>query len=323
MFDIGGTSIRAGLAREGQPTILSLAQQESAPIASAADPIRALTAALKEVSAPLTSTPSAVVIAVPGPVVNGVVAQLPTLVGGLKLPIDMKGIGMSLWPNARIWICNDLTAAGYELVGQGRKNFCIVTCGSGVGAKIFVEGRPLLGNAGMGGEIGHWRVPGMPPIPCDCGGAGHVGALSSGRGAVNLLQYMAKSDPTAFARSALSELCTAGLMTTSHVVDAFHRNDPWTADALAHSARALGSALALVHLSTATDEFFIMGGFATALGPKWGSLLAQAAADASWDSGLNWNDAITIAEPGIEYGVSGGWHYARHNRPDHTPAEMH
>ena len=61
-------------------------------------------------------------------------------------------------------------------------NIAIVTVGSGVGHKVFLQGLPVAGVNGRGGEIGHLRVDwAADAIRCDCGGSGHVGGLASGR----------------------------------------------------------------------------------------------------------------------------------------------
>src|SRR5207253_5772742 len=109
-----------------------------------------------------------------------------------------------LWPGRPVLAVNDLTAAGARYVDLGHRDFGVLTLGSGVGGKLFVDGRPLLGSAGYGGEIGHWRVPGAPPIACDCGGIGHLSALASGRGIVRLARWRADRDPDGFEASGLA-----------------------------------------------------------------------------------------------------------------------
>ena len=39
--------------------------------------------------------------------------------------------------------------------GKGQQNMIMVTLGTGVGGGIIVDGKPLVGAHGAGGEIGH------------------------------------------------------------------------------------------------------------------------------------------------------------------------
>ena len=101
---------------------------------------------------------------------------------------------------ARCATLNDLSAAGYAYVGRGCGDFCVVTVGSGIGNKVFVDGRPLVGPGGRGGEIGH----GLAHMPADCpGGAVEPGARL-GDGGVGtrrpaLAGRLARACPEAFA----------------------------------------------------------------------------------------------------------------------------
>ncbi|HKF21306.1 MAG TPA: ROK family protein [Candidatus Angelobacter sp.] len=56
-------------------------------------------------------------------------------------------------------------------VGQGVKDLCMLTLGTGVGGGLLVHGRPWHGVAGMAGEVGHMTV--IPDgRPCGCGNRG-------------------------------------------------------------------------------------------------------------------------------------------------------
>lgn len=252
---------------------------------------------------------AAVVLAVPGPVRGGTVDRLPTFLGTrLDQGLDFAALGRRIWPATMIGVCNDLTAAGYHFVGEGFRDFLVVNLGSGVGSKLFVDGRPLLGALGHGGEIGHWRVPGARPLPCECGGEGHLGALASGRGALKLAQTVAEDAPDAFRASAAGRLCEAGgtALTTQTLVKALHLGDPWTKGVLQISATALGGALALCHLMTGTETFFFTGGFAAVCGEPLRQMIWRAAEAGGWPTGLDWRRAVIFSDPEIEHGLTGG-----------------
>ncbi|HWA62002.1 MAG TPA: ROK family protein, partial [Caulobacteraceae bacterium] len=205
VFDLGGTNLRAGAFAPKTGQLLNTARTSSDEVRGVADGAAALEAVLADLGGQvLNRQPAAVGMAVPGPVQDGVASRLPSLFGpAYKGGLDFEALGRRLWDRPT-FACNDLTAAGHGLVAAGHRDFGVLTLGSGVGGKLFVGGRPLLGRAGFGGEIGHWRVPGAPPVACDCGGSGHLSALASGRGIVRLARWRAERDPKGFKASALA-----------------------------------------------------------------------------------------------------------------------
>ena len=66
----------------------------------------------------------------------------------------------------------------------GTSSSLLVAFGTGVGGSFVVDGQPVLGHRHAGGHVGHFASPyaydGGTPIPCVCGGAGHVEAIASG-----------------------------------------------------------------------------------------------------------------------------------------------
>ena len=61
--------------------------------------------------------------------------------------------------------------------GKGRKNIVMVTLGTGVGGGIIIDGKPLVGAHGAGGEIGHLCVNYEETDHCGCGNTGMSGAI--------------------------------------------------------------------------------------------------------------------------------------------------
>src|SRR3990167_7928980 len=55
--------------------------------------------------------------------------------------------------------------------GRGASSLVVLAIGSGVGGGIVLDGRPVRGRHGWGGEIGHFSVKFDGPR-CPCGGAG-------------------------------------------------------------------------------------------------------------------------------------------------------
>jgi predicted NBD/HSP70 family sugar kinase len=77
---------------------------------------------------------------------------------------------------------NDAVLGAYgELIcgaGRGHADFCYVKVGHGIGAGLVVGGRLYRGGVGLGGQVGHARVPDRSDL-CRCGGRGCLEAVVS------------------------------------------------------------------------------------------------------------------------------------------------
>jgi glucokinase len=192
-------------------------------------------------------------------------------------------------------------------------DFCIVTVSSGIGNKVFIQGRPLVGKSGLGGEIGHLRVDFSPDAPqCDCGGIGHLGAIASGRGALKIGRRMADADPGEFSASLLGQrVQRPDKLTNEAIVAAFQSGDPWTAQLIQKVATPLGRTLATIHQGIGIMRFVIVGGFALALGEGYRTELVRSAAECSWSRHQNWDRMIVLGHPDNHSGLIGAGRYAR------------
>ena len=86
--------------------------------------------------------------------------------------------------------------------GKGRKNIVMVTLGTGVGGGIIIDGKPLVGAHGAGGEIGHLCVNYEETDHCGCGNTGCLEQYASATGITRLANIrLAKDD----AKSVLRE----------------------------------------------------------------------------------------------------------------------
>ena len=159
----------------------------------------------------------------------------------------------------------------------GSEDFCVLTIGSGVGHKVFIDGRPQLGAGGRGGEIGHLRVdPGAEALTCDCGERGHLGGIASGRGTERMLRARAARDPEGFRASALGAAVDApSAIDGPAVADAFARSDPWVRSAIAIGLAHLGHGIAAIHLAVGIERFILVGGFAFAMGEPYRRMLVR------------------------------------------------
>lgn len=288
VFDIGGTSIRCAAFRDG--AIGPVGRVPSETVRQAAEPVAALREVLRALGQAAEPSPEFVSLGVPGPVQDGVVHRLPSLLGpAYQGGLDAIALAAEIWPGIAAAAANDLTMAGHLYVARGHRDFGALTLGSGVGGKLFVDGRPLLGRTGFGGEIGHWRFPGGPATPCDCGGVGHLSGMASGRGIARL----------AAAR---------GVATTAEaLVAAYHAGQGQAVAVLEESADALGAAIAAMGLAAGIEAFFLTGGFAVAAGEPYRARVEAAARASAWDQGEPF--AVHLASPGEEPGLLGAGFY--------------
>src|SRR5947209_2482822 len=196
VFDIGGTNVRGAVCDPGSgrpvdstwratPNYLDLPDRNAERLFAAT--VAEMAAAGHELTG--GAPPAAVVVGWPGPVTpDGTALRSPTILGpGLDRPLPVGAAAAEIWPGSRVATLNDLSAAGYAYVGKGCPDFCIVTVGSGIGNKVFVDGRPLVGPGGRGGEIGH----GLAHMAADCPAGvvepgARLGEVASGRGALRL-----------------------------------------------------------------------------------------------------------------------------------------
>ena len=316
-IEVGGTNLRAAIF---DPITMTLADRAHAEAAAFTGRDRAaqseLVRTLHELGAEVLGDRRAdvVSIAYPGPIDgNGVVLAAPTVHGAAaSRPFPLLKECSGVWPHARVLVLNDLTAAGLRYAEEGLEDFCVLTVGSGVGHKVFVDGRPLIGPGGRGGEIGHLRVDDSPgALPCDCGDRGHLGGIASGRGSVQLVRMEAERDDAGFRRSTLGQAVgTPAAVDGPAIAVAFGRADPWVRSAIRTGVEHLGHGIAAIHLSTGVERFVLIGGFAFAMGEEYRRLLVGAVEAACWRIGQDWDDLIGFGIPDDDQGMMGAGLFA-------------
>lgn len=103
-----------------------------------------------------------------------------TISAGLSARLDL--------PQASIRAVNDVHAhalgEAWTGAAAGTASSLLVAFGTGVGGSYVHDGTPVLGHRYVGGHVGHFASPYAchdgRPLPCVCGGAGHVEAIASG-----------------------------------------------------------------------------------------------------------------------------------------------
>ncbi len=78
--------------------------------------------------------------------------------------------------------------------GNGCKNMVFATLGTGVGGGIIIDGRPVSGVHGAGGEIGHLVVNKQETQACGCGKFGCAEQYCSATGIVRLAKALLEKD---------------------------------------------------------------------------------------------------------------------------------
>ena len=312
VFDVGGTTLRAGLY---DPETRTLTRVTRGP-APGSRPH--LCAELVRLASELCAgrAPASIVVAFAGPVdPSGAVLAAPTLWGaheGFSLQDDLRNI----WPAVPVRVVNDMTAAGYRYMSDPHDTLCVITVSSGIGHKVFIDGKPAVGPHGRGGEIGHLRVDFSPDAPeCDCGGRGHLGAVASGRGALRFVQRSARENPEAFCASMLGRRAgSSESIDNPLIAECYRAGDRWTCRLVEQIAQPLARAIAGIHLAVGVERFVVIGGFATALGPDFRTALCRFAAESTWNVGQDWSSMIELGEPDDDPGLLGAGRFAESMR---------
>ncbi|GAA4958715.1 ROK family protein [Actinoplanes utahensis] len=287
--DLGGTNLRVGrMAADGdgrpegvrRTATEGLGRHPGGPPAELRRRVlrqleTELAAALAE---PAAEGVRAVGLSFAGPVTAaGVALAAPTVWGGCAEPVPLSArLGACL--GLPVLAVNDITAAAWRYATPDNDAFGLFTVSSGIGGKIFRRGEVLIDDEGFGGELGHWRVDHSATAPlCDCGGRGHLGAISSGRGVLRAVRQAARDHRREFAGSALAVL-TGGrvqAITNEAVAAAARAGDPFT-DRLLHAAlRPLAIAVAGVFAAIGVRRYLFIGGFAVAVGERFVEILGD------------------------------------------------
>lgn len=285
-FDLGGTNMRAATIaqKDGECRVLDLLRRPTPsyllmPDVPAARRLEDMLDFISDYANTASERFGAASVAAgfPGPIQDSAtVLALPTMWGpdGTALcPIDLAGRLGSRLPRMKIKIMNDVTAAGFRFVPEST-DFALFTLGSGIGLKVFIDGQPLIGPSGYGGELTHMVFDASPAAPlCDCGGRGHLGALASGRAWQRI------------------------------VSEAQHRgSEP---DLVAFT-EPLARAVAMLHFSLGLEHFIFAGGLAEGLGEKLCAAIVHNLPAQGWHVGQDWNAMIRLAPPDDMHALIGG-----------------
>ncbi len=185
-------------------------------------------------------------LAAAGTVHDGRLVQAATLDWGpVDLTVVTKGSGV------RLLLGNDATLAGVAEARTGAASAATTALhllvAVGVGGTVTIDGLPLTGAHGAGGEYGHLPF-GDPSVRCPCGAYGCWDLDVDGRALARHLDAPRPDDPRTFARQVLARCA----------------DDPRAAQAVSTVASALGRGVA--GLVNAHDpDVVTLGGLAVPL----------------------------------------------------------
>jgi C7-cyclitol 7-kinase len=287
VVDAGGTYLRFGVAGDaGQ--LRNVSRCRIADFQSHAASALMWETILDQVASYVQSveredeTGDAIVFAVPGPVAgNRRLIAAPTLIGADRDSIPDIARELTARTGRRVYLVNDVSAAAWYL-GEHLESerFFVVTVSSGIGGKFFDRRHPerVFDAGAYAGEIGHIVVDAAAQAPlCDCGGRGHLGAISSGRGTERLARHLARSESELFRDSAIAQMAHADVGTITneeHLIPAALQGDPWALSVIERAARPLAQALSALIASVGLDRVVVIGGFAQRLGAVYERMLS-------------------------------------------------
>jgi glucokinase len=259
--DVGGTKIAAGLVdanghiygRVKLPTDTSQPEMTLRSIAAA-------------ISATLDATGvepaqlAGIGLGIPGKIdPEQGIAQLAVNLGWHNVPVkhwleEQLGISCS--------IENDVSAAclgeGLYGAGRGMANMLYLSLGTGIAARVLIEGRLYRGTNGMAGELGHAIfVPNGPG--CNCGADGCLEALASGPALVRLAREKLATGQTSLLRD-LPDYQSA--LTAEQICEAATHGDDLAWQILNEAAAHLGYAIHLLAMAFDPQCIILGGGMA-------------------------------------------------------------
>jgi C7-cyclitol 7-kinase len=288
LFDLGGTHLRCACLT-GNGGIGNITRERIRSFRDGLSPADLWSDLLGKIAAYTTASEALVersaplVISFPGPLhEDGRIVNAPTLSGqDDKIP-DLCA-ELSRRTGRGVHILNDISAAALYLARDSEwDRFIVMTVSSGIGSKVCfrnASGFTLFDKGPYAGEIGHLTVDESKDAPrCDCGGKGHLGAISSGRGVERLARQQAAADPQAFLRSLCHSRFGATAETLNneeHLVRAVCAGDAWSLRLLQDGTRPLAVVLNTVVLALGLQGILVIGGFAFALGEIYLDTLRQ------------------------------------------------
>ena len=258
--DIGGTTVKLGLFTAGGEIVDKWeikTRTENQGEAVLPDIAEALNAKLAEKKIGRDEV-EGIGVGVPAPVdAEGVVQNTANLGWGYKeVKREMEELS-----GMRAEIGNDANVAALGEMwlgaGKGRKNIVMVTLGTGVGGGIIIDGKPLVGAHGAGGEIGHLCVNYEETDHCGCGNTGCLEQYASATGITRLANIRLAKDDT-------SSVLRGQEVSAKTVFDAVKAEDAVAKEIAEEFGKYLGHAMANLAAVVDPSAIVIGGGVSKA-----------------------------------------------------------
>jgi len=253
--DAGGTQIRTALFQACLKNIEPLKMQRT-PTRSKPETFDTLTAAIEEIW-PQDLRVCGIGVAVPGPLdpVTGVVSFTANIPDWENFPLKDR---LETYFNVPAAVGNDANMAALGEwkygAGVGHQNLIYITISTGIGSGIICDGRLLLGQRGLAGELGHITVIPEDGPMCGCGKRGHLEAVASGTGIARYVAEQLANGRTSLLRKQQPDAREIG--------DAARRGDALSIEAFHRAGTYLGRSLAdALHIFN--PSILILGGGVT------------------------------------------------------------
>lgn len=296
--DIGGTTVKLGLfGTDGslQDKWEIVTRKENGGEAVLPDVAESLKKKMDEKEI----TPDQVVgigIGVPAPVEeDGVVQNTANIGWGYKEVRremeELTGMKVAVGNDANVAALGEMWLGA----GKGHTNLIMVTLGTGVGGGIIVNGKPIVGAHGAGGEIGHICVNYEEKDCCGCGKQGCLEQYASATGISRLARQRLEKDskPSMLREQAIS---------AKTVFDALKEGDAVAEEIVEEFGRYLGYAMA--NLAVIADPAVIVIGGGVS---KAGEILLQYVEKNFQEKAFfaNKNTRFVLATLGNDAGICG------------------
>lgn len=192
---------------------------------------------------------------------NGIIKSPPNLLGWDDIHIKEYFEKRFFVP---VFLQNDANAcalAEYRFgAGSGYKNVVFLTCGTGMGAGIIINGELYKGRNDMAGEVGHIRL--SEDGPAGYGKRGSFEGYCSGGGIANLAADMLMEWTREGKKSSLRAASEKGELTAKAVFDAMYSGDELAKTIITVSAEYLGKGIAVL-VDILNPEIVIIGSIFT------------------------------------------------------------
>jgi glucokinase len=207
--DLGGTRLRVALF-DRQFQLLDRHAEPARPEEGPDSVIERMVAAIRRLGEGVGwDSVDAVGISAPGPLdpKQGVILWAPNLPGWREVPLVAR---LQEALDRPVVLANDANLAALAEqrrgAGRGQADVVYITVSTGVGGGLISDGRLVLGQRGLGGEVGHMTLEAQGPR-CNCGNIGCLEALASG----TAIARQARELIEAGARSAIADLAQGDL----------------------------------------------------------------------------------------------------------------